>query len=111
MVEATQRLLDSPEVELWLAEADGEVIGSGRLDRVPGRDFAGIWGGAVAESWRGRGVYRCLTQARARAAVEARITFLYADCTVMSRVILAACGLMPITTTVPHTWRRDAQSR
>lgn len=107
MEEMTLRRLENPHVDLWFAEADGEVIGSGRLDRVPGTEFAGLWGGAVREDWRRRGVYRALTQVRAREARENGTRYLYADCTVMSRVILEACGMVPITTTVPYIWRRS----
>lgn len=106
MVELTLHRLSNPNVQLWFAQADGEVIGTGRLEIVPGTDFAGLWGGAIRADWRRRGVYRALTQAR---AVEARghgARYLYADCTEMSRVILEACGLVPITTTVPYVWRR-----
>ncbi|HSN12376.1 MAG TPA: GNAT family N-acetyltransferase [Propionibacteriaceae bacterium] len=106
MVEMTMRRLQNPSVTLWFAEAGDEVVGSGRLDRVPGTDFAGLWGGAIREDWRGRGIYRALTQARAREARADGAKYLYADCTVMSRVILAACGMIPITTTVPYVWRR-----
>jgi N-acetylglutamate synthase-like GNAT family acetyltransferase len=106
MAEMTLRRLASPYVDLWFAEADGEVVGAGRLDRVPGTDFAGLWGGAVRGDWRGRGIYRALTQARARTALASGARYLYADCTVMSRVILEGCGLIPITTTVPYIWRR-----
>jgi len=107
MVEMTLRRLASPHVDLWFAEAGGEVIGSGRLDRVPGTDFAGLWGGAIREDWRRRGVYRALTQARAREARATGAKYVYADCTVMSRVILESCGMIPITTTVPYLWHRS----
>ncbi len=39
------------------------------LEPVRGTDFAGIWGGATREEWRGRGIYRALTAARARSAL------------------------------------------
>jgi N-acetylglutamate synthase-like GNAT family acetyltransferase len=107
MVEMTLRRLDNPYVDLWFAEAGGEVIGSGRLDRVPGTDFAGLWGGAIREDWRRHGVYRALTQARACEARSHGARYLYADCTVMSRVILESCGMIPITTTVPYMWHRS----
>jgi N-acetylglutamate synthase-like GNAT family acetyltransferase len=107
MVEMTLRRLDNPYVDLWFAEAGGEVIGSGRLDRVLGTDFAGLWGGAIREDWRRHGVYRALTQARAREARSHGARYLYADCTVMSRVILESCGMIPITTTVPYMWHRS----
>src|SRR5674476_1699357 len=57
MVDVTLRRLANPYVDMWFAEAGGDVIGSGRLDRVPGTDFAGLWGGAIREEWRRRGVY------------------------------------------------------
>ena len=46
-------------------------------------------------------------EARAREAKSAGAKYLYADCTVMSRVILESCGMIPITTTVPYIWHRD----
>ena len=49
----------------------------GRRDRQrrsartgPGTEFAGIWGGATRPEWRGRGIYRALTAARARSALR-----------------------------------------
>jgi N-acetylglutamate synthase-like GNAT family acetyltransferase len=107
MVEMTMRRLDNPYVDLWFAEVGGEVIGSGRLDRVPGTEFAGLWGGAIREDWRRHGVYKALTQARAREARTHGARYVYADCTVMSRVILESCGMIPITTTVPYMWHRS----
>ncbi len=101
------RLLDriaAHRTQLWLAEADGEVVGAGRVDAVRGTEFAGLWGGAVRPDWRGRGVYRALTQARARAALSGGARYLYADCTQMSRPILERCGLIALTTTTPYVW-------
>jgi hypothetical protein len=63
-----RRLARGDELELWVAEADGVVISAGRIDPVPGTDFAGIWGGATRLEWRGRGIYRALTAERARSA-------------------------------------------
>jgi hypothetical protein len=57
-------------MELWVAEAEGQIVSAGRLEPVPGTDFAGIWGGATREEWRGRGIYRALTAARARSAIR-----------------------------------------
>ncbi len=42
-----RRLAAGDEVELWVAEAAGRMIGAGRLEPVPGTNFAGIWGGAT----------------------------------------------------------------
>ena len=93
---------------LWIAEtADGQVVCSGRLDVVPGTEFAGLWGGGTHADWRGRGIYRALVAARARAAIGLGVVYLHSDCTPMSRPILERSGLLPITTTTPYVWSRD----
>ena len=56
-------------MELWVAETDGEIVSAGRLEPVAGSDFASLWGGATRPAWRGRGIYRALTSARARSAI------------------------------------------
>jgi len=93
---------------LWIAEtADGQVVSAGRLDVVPGTEFAGLWGGGTHADWRGRGIYRALVAARARAALDLGVVYLHSDCTPMSRPILERSGLLPITTTTPYVWSRD----
>jgi hypothetical protein len=92
--------------EFWVAEADGRVVSAGRLQRVEGTEFAGLWGGATVEAWRGRGIYRALTAARARAALEVGVRYLHSDCTAMSRPILERSGLVAITTSTPYVWHR-----
>jgi hypothetical protein len=96
--------------QFWVAEAgrDGhrEVICSGRLALVDGTEFAGIWGGSTLPEWRGKGVYRALTAARARAALDEGVRYINSDCTVMSRPILERSGLVAVTTTTPYVWKR-----
>lgn len=92
---------------VWLAETDdGAVVSVGRLEVVPGTGFAGLWGGATREGWRGRGIYRALVAARARAAIEMGAGLVHSDCSAMSRPILERSGLVPVTTTTPYLWRR-----
>lgn len=55
------RLALGDGTELWVAEAEGQIVSAGRLEPVAGTDFAGIWGGATLKAWRGRGIYRALT--------------------------------------------------
>ena len=93
-------------MELWIAEADGEIVSAGRLEPVPGTDFAGIWGGATREAWRGRGIYRALTAARARSALAAGKTLIHSDSTEFSRPILERSGLVAVSTTTPYNWSR-----
>jgi hypothetical protein len=93
-------------MELWAAEADGQVVSAGRLELVPGSVFAGIWGGATLEKWRGRGIYRALTAARARSALARGKTLIHSDSTEYSRPILERSGLVKVSTTTPYEWRR-----
>ncbi len=105
-------LREQPEtVELWVAEAVGAdgaatVVTAGRLVVTPGTGFASIWGGATRPKWRGRGIYRALTAARARSALALGATWVHSDCTDDSRPILERSGLVAVTTTTPYVWTR-----
>lgn len=92
--------------EFWVAEAAGRVVCSGRLSRVEGTEFAGIWGGSTLPEWRGKGIYRALTAARARAALAEGVRYMHSDCSAMSRPILERSGLVAVTTTTPYVWHR-----
>ena len=105
-VESALAALESGEAEMWLAEVDGAVVCAGRLQVVPGTEFAGIWGGATLPEHRGRGIYRALVSARARSAVDRGVRYLHSDSTDMSRPILERSGLLPVTTTTPYVWTR-----
>ena len=100
-----RRLADDDEMELWVAEVDGKIVSAGRLEPVMGTEFAGIWGGATRSEWRGRGIYRALTSARARSALAMGKTFLNSDSTEYSRPILERSGLVKVSTTTPYVWR------
>ena len=93
-------------MELWVAEAEGVVVSAGRLEPVAGSEFAGIWGGATLPRWRGRGIYRALTAARARSAVRLGKRWIHSDSTELSRPILERSGLLRVSTTTPYEWRR-----
>ncbi|MGO2660382.1 GNAT family N-acetyltransferase [Mycetocola reblochoni] len=100
------RLSRGDGTELWVAEAGGEPICAGRLEPVPGSRFAGIWGGATRADWRGRGIYRALTAARARSALAAGKTLIHSDSTAYSRPILERYGFLAVSTTTPYVWER-----
>jgi hypothetical protein len=101
-----RRLARRDGMELWVAEAGGNIVSAGRLEPVAGTDFAGIWGGATVEAWRGRGIYRALTAIRARSALAAGKTLIHSDSTEGSRPILERSGLVKVSTTTPYRWRR-----
>ena len=101
-----RRLALDDGMQLWVAEAEGRIVSAGRLEPVRGTKFAGIWGGATLEKWRGRGIYRALTAARARAALGMGKTLIQSDSTEYSRPILERSGLVKVSTTTPYHWRR-----
>ncbi|MGO4122216.1 GNAT family N-acetyltransferase [Arthrobacter sp. YAF16] len=101
-----RRMARGDGMELWVAEHQGVIVSAGRLEPVPDTDFAGIWGGATREEWRGRGIYRALTAARARAAISLGKTLIHSDSTEYSRPILERYGLVRVSTTTPYRWRR-----
>lgn len=106
-----RQLARGDDTELWIAEADGHIVSAGRLEPVPSSEFAGIWGGATVEPWRGRGIYRALTAARARSALSAGKKLINSDSTEYSRPILERAGLVKISTTTPYRWTRSNPDR
>jgi hypothetical protein len=101
------RLARDDGMELWIAETADEIVTAGRLEPVAGTDFAGIWGGATRTAWRGLGIYRALTAARARSALALGKTLVHSDSTGFSRPILERSGLIAVSTTTPYRWSRD----
>lgn len=102
-----RRLSLGDGMQLWVAEAEGRIVSAGRLEPVPGTSFAGIWGGATREEWRGRGIYRALTARRALAALNLGKTLVHSDSTEFSRPILERSGLLKVSTTTPYRWTRS----
>jgi GNAT superfamily N-acetyltransferase len=106
--ELLRRRAAGEAVALWSAVADGRVVSAGRIEPVVGTQIAGIWGGATLPEYRGRGIYRALTAARATAARDQGIRFIHSDSTEDSRPILERSGLFKVTETTPFVWRREA---
>jgi predicted N-acetyltransferase YhbS len=93
-------------MELWVAEAEGQIVTAGRLEPVADTEVAGIWGGSTRPEWRGRGIYRALTAARARSALALGKTLIHSDSTEYSRPILERYGFVKVSTTTPYVWAR-----
>lgn len=93
-------------MELWVAESGGRIVSAGRLEPVAHTEFAGICGGSTVPGWRGRGVYRALTAARARSALDRGKTLIHSDSTEYSRPILERYGFVTVSTTTPYVWER-----
>lgn len=94
-------------MQLWVAEADDQIVSAGRLEPVPGTAFAGIWGGATRAEWRGKGIYRALTARRAQAALDMGKTLIHSDSTEFSRPILERSGLLKVSTMTPYRCARS----
>ncbi len=101
-----RRLSLGDGMELWVAEAESQIVSAGRLEPVPGTTFAGIWGGATRPQWRQRGIYRALTAVRAQSALRLGKTLIHSDSTEYSRPILERSGLVKVSTTTPYRWSR-----
>lgn len=101
-----RRVAREDGMELWVAEHQGAIISAGRLEPVPDTEFAGIWGGSTRKEWRGQGIYRAVTAARARSAVSLGKTLIHSDSTEYSRPILERHGFLRVSTTTPYQWRR-----
>ncbi|WP_394613880.1 GNAT family N-acetyltransferase [Lentzea sp. JNUCC 0626] len=93
-----------PNVVPVIAEANGEVVSSSRIEFVPGTEFAGLWGGGTLKAWRGKGIYRALIAHRARLAVARGTKYLQVDASEDSRPILERLGFTTITTTTGYAW-------
>lgn len=99
------RITSAPDdIEIWVAEADGVVVSAAWLVRLPGTEFAGLWGGSTLEAWRRRGIYRALVAARARSAAAAGVRYLWVDASDESRPILERLGMLAVATTTPWIW-------
>lgn len=106
MADSMVRTAGADGSEMWIAEADGQVVSAGRLSPVAGTEFAGVWGGSTRPEWRGRGIYRALTAARAKSALRLGKRLVNSDSTEFSRPILERSGLVKVSTTTPYVWRR-----
>lgn len=107
-------ILGAERVEFWVAEAgndagEWDVVSAGRFEVVPGTEFASIWGGSTLPAWRGRGIYRALTAARARSVLARGARYIHSDSTSYSRPILERSGFLAVTTTTPYVWSRPAE--
>jgi GNAT superfamily N-acetyltransferase len=91
-------------MNIFVAEADGQVVSSAWIRFVPGTEFAGLWGGSTLAEYRGRGLYRGLVAVRAALAVARGYRYLQVDASDDSRLILERLGFVPVTTTTPYIW-------
>jgi GNAT superfamily N-acetyltransferase len=85
-------------------EAAGQVVAAGWVEFHPGSLFAGLWGGATLQQWRGRGIYRALVARRAQLAAARGVRYLQVDASSDSAPILRRLGFQALATTTPYVW-------
>jgi GNAT superfamily N-acetyltransferase len=90
--------------DIFVAEADGEVVSAAWAVYKKGTDFTGLWGGSTLAEWRGKGIYKALVAARAARAVELGYKYLQVDASDDSSPILQRLGFLPVTTTTPYVF-------
>jgi GNAT superfamily N-acetyltransferase len=88
--------------DVYVAEADGQVVSAAWAVYKKGTDFAGLWGGSTLADWRGRGIYKALVAVRAARAVELGYKYLQVDASDDSSPILQRLGFVAVTTTTPY---------
>jgi GNAT superfamily N-acetyltransferase len=99
------QLSNAPQVTaMVVAMAGDEPVCAGRVEFVPGADFAGLWGGGTLPQWRGRGIYRALVGYRAALAAERGYRYLQVDASPESRPILERIGFSCLAITTPYIW-------
>ena len=100
----------STQQHAYVAYAGDEPVSVGRLYTHPESAFAGLYGGATLDAYRGRGFYRAVVAARALDAVAAGARYLRVDALPTSRPILARLGFHWLTDTWPCEWHPPARA-
>lgn len=99
------QLRTMPEVTaMVVAMAGDEPVCSARIEFLPGREFASIWGGGTLPGWRRKGIYRALVAYRARLAAARGYRFMQVDASADSQPILARLGFTCLAKTTPFVW-------
>jgi ribosomal protein S18 acetylase RimI-like enzyme len=94
-------------VAVVIAFAGDRPVSAARAEFLPGRDFAGLWGGGTLPDWRGRGLYRALVGLRAQLAAARGYRYLQVDALPTSAPILARLGFTAVAATTPYAWEPD----
>jgi GNAT superfamily N-acetyltransferase len=100
------------ETEMFVVTADGAPVSSGRIEFLPEREFATLWGGGTLPEWRGRGIYKALVAQRAHVALTRGYKFLWVLASDESRPILRRLGFDVIANVATYSWdpSRDVHS-
>jgi GNAT superfamily N-acetyltransferase len=96
--------------ELVVAMVDGQPIASSRVQFLPDRQFATLWGGSTLPEWRGKGLYRAMVAHRARSAARRGYSYLSVTASKESRPILERLSFTPLGSVSTYAWTPHAAS-
>jgi len=97
-----QRRHETGRTDIYVAEADGQVVSAAWAVYKQNTEFTGLWGGSTLAEWRGKGIYKALVAVRAAQAVARGYKYLHVDASDDSSPILQRLGFLPVTTTTPY---------
>jgi ribosomal protein S18 acetylase RimI-like enzyme len=99
------RLESAPfESEMFVVIADGLPVSAARVEFLPNRDFATLWGGGTLPEWRGRGIYKALVSTRAQRAQARQYKYLVVLASDQSRPILQNLGFAVTSEVSTFSW-------
>jgi hypothetical protein len=91
--------------ELVVAMAEGGPVASSRVEFLPARDFASLWGGSTLLEWRGSGLFRAMVAHRAREAAKRGYQYLYVTASSESRPILERISFESLGPILTYAWQ------
>ena len=87
----------------YVALCGEEVIGSGWTEFLDGSEFPELHGGAIAPTWRNKGIYSALINARLQEISNRGYHYVTVDAAPMSLPILSNKGFTSLATSHPFT--------
>ena len=104
------QLEHSPPVTALVVAMVGDLaVSSARVEFLPARTFASLWGGGTLPEWRGRGIYRALVAYRAQLAEARGYKYLYVSSSPESRPILERLGFIAVSAITTYSWTPQGQ--
>jgi GNAT superfamily N-acetyltransferase len=91
--------------ELVVVMAEGTPVSSARMEFLPDREFASLWGGSTLPEWRGQGLFRAMVAYRAQKAAHRGYTYLYVTASPQSRPILEHLSFESFGSVSTYGWQ------
>ncbi len=97
--------LEIPDyLSVYAAYVDNQPVSAAWTYFTPNSPFAGLWGGATLEPYRGRGLYTALLATRAQEAMRRERRYLFLNASDMSQPIVKKLGFKVLMTLRAYEW-------